>query len=297
MLSELAGFVRSCGEIKITKEEVSLEFITENPSIARRIFTLIKSYTSEIEAFRKSNQLNKNNYYLIEMKGKYAVDDLLFDTDFIKNGDYHNKNYPVGKEVVNTEEELRAYLRGCFLGGGSITNPEKYYHLEFVTKSKDFAEDIRNKLLTKDILGKVSKRKSSYIVYIKEGEQISNFMALIGANQGLLNFENIRIVKELRNNVNRVVNCETANINKTISASMKQIEDIQFLIETENFELLPGDVREVGMIRLENEDSSLSDIVEISGNKYSKSGINYRLKKISKMAEKIRGANNERNES
>lgn len=298
LLSELSGFIRTCGEIKFIDQEIILEFVTENASIARRIFTFLKSYTSDIEAYKqKTNQLNRNNHYLIVMKDKYAIDDLLYDTGFIKNEEYQIRQYKVPDYIVKTEEEIRAYLRACFLGGGSITNPEKSYHLEFVGKTQEFAEDIKEKLNKKSLNGKISNRKSSFIVYLKEAEQISNFMALIGVNQSLLNYENIRIVKELRNNVNRVVNCETANINKTISASMKQIEDIKYLIEIEKFEDLSQDIREVGMLRLENEDASLNDISQISNNKYSRSGINYRLKKISKTAEKFRGANDERNES
>lgn len=298
MLAELSGFVRTCGELKNTKDNISLEFVTENASIARRIFTFLKSYTSELEAYKKkSNQLNKNSNYLIVMKDKYAIDDLLYDTDFVINGQYDNKNYVVNEYIVKTDDELRAYLRSCFLGAGSVTNPEKSYHLEFIGKTKEFAEDIKEKLVKKSLNAKTTMRKSHYIIYLKEAEQISDFMALIGANQSLLNLENIRIVKELRNNVNRVVNCETANISKIITASMKQIEDIEFLIDIGKFSELSSDIREVGQLRLENDDSSLQDISDLTNGKYSRSGINYRLKKISKMAQKLRGANNERNES
>ncbi|MFB0972310.1 MAG: DNA-binding protein WhiA, partial [Neofamilia sp.] len=144
---------------------------------------------------------------------------------------------------------------------------------------------------------KIATRKSSFIVYLKEAEQISDFMALIGTSQSLLKFENVRIVKDLRNNVNRVVNCETANINKTITASMKQIEDINFIKDLGKFDLLSEDIKEVANLRIENEDFSLNEIAELTNGEYSRSGVNYRLKKISGLAEKLRGAADERNES
>lgn len=298
MLAELSGFIRMCTNIKFGSNGPNLEFITENASVARRIFTFLKGYSSEVEAYiRKNTQLKKNNNYIISMTDKYAIDDLLYDTNFAKNGNYFERNYKIGKHIVSDYESLRAYIRGSFLGAGSVTNPEKGYHLELIVNDEEHAEDLKEMLNSINLNAKIATRKANQIVYLKEAEQISDFMALIGANQSLLKFENVRIVKELRNNVNRLVNCETANLNKTVDAATKQVADIEFLMDLGKFNSLSEDLQEIALIRLENHDSSLMEIMELTGSKYSRSGINYRLKKISNIAAKLRGVNNERNKS
>lgn len=298
VLAELSAFVRTCSELKIKNGKLSLEFITENASIARRIFTFLKSYTNSIEAYRKkSTTLNKNGNYIIVMNDKYAIDDLFFDTGFIVNQEYFStRSYKV-KDKLNTDEEQRAYIRASFLGAGTITNPEKSYHLEIVGRNEEYAEDLKDLIANKGLNAKVSQRKSNYIVYLKEAEQISDFMALISTPQSLLKFENVRVLKDLRNNVNRVVNCETANINKQIEASIKQVDDIQYLIDIGKFHELADDLKEIANLRIENEDFTLKEIAEKSLGRYTRSGVNYRLKKISQLAKKFRGANNEGNES
>lgn len=297
-LDELSGFMRTCSVLIDDENNTSLKFVTENASIARRIFTLLKSYTTELEAFSsKNNTFKKTNLYTIVVKDKYAIDDIVYDTEFIFNRDYDNPNYNNPSFIDRNEQSIRAYLRASFLGSGSVTNPERGYHLEFVGRNEEFAEGIKTLLNKKGLNGKISIRKSNFIIYLKEADQISDFMALIGASRSLLKFENVRVVKDLRNNVNRLVNCETANIGKTITASMKQVEDIEYLIDTDRFMELSEDLIEVGKLRLENEESSLKEISELTEGKYSRSGINYRLKKISSLAEKFRGVDYERNES
>lgn len=298
MLAELSGLIRMCTNIKFNKGGVALDFITENASVARRIFTFLKGYSSDVEAYIKKNtQLKKNNNYIISMTDKYSVDDLLYDTDFVHNSEYLNRNYKIGKKLMGDYESLRAYMRGTFLGAGSVTNPEKGYHLELIANDIEHAEDLKYILNSIGLNAKIAERKTNYIIYLKEAEQISDFMALIGANQSLLKFENVRIVKELRNSVNRLVNCETANLNKTVDAATKQVADIEYLMDKGKFNTLPEDLQEIGLVRLDNHDSSLMEIVDLLNSKYSKSGINYRLKKISNIAAKLRGVNNERNES
>ncbi|WP_054251686.1 DNA-binding protein WhiA [Neofamilia massiliensis] len=297
ILAELSAFVRTCCEIKIKSKNISLEFVTENASTARRIFTHLKGYSNQLEAYRKkSTSLVKNGQYIIVMNDKYAIDDLLHDTNFIYNGQYFNKGSYIMADRLKSDKEERAYLRGAFLGAGSITNPEKSYHLEIVCREEDFAEDLKNLINKRGLKARSSKRKNSHIVYIKEAEQISDFMALIGLSQSLLKFENIRVLKDLRNNVNRVVNCETANINKQIEAAQKQIADINYLKEIGKYQGLSDDIKEIAQIRLENEYYTLKEIAEKTKDHYTRSGVNYRLKKISKMAEKHRGAEDERDE-
>ena len=227
-----------------------VEFVTENASIARRIFTFLKSYTQDLEIYRKkNNQLNKRSNYIIIMKDRNSIDDLLYDTGFVKNGNYEEKKYEIDKGLLQLDEEIRSFLRASFLGAGSVTDPEKGYHLELISQNEKLAKDLKDMINKWNLNAKITTRKSSFIVYLKEAEQISDFMALIGTNQSLLKFENVRIVKDLRNNVNRVVNCETANINKTITASMKQIDDIKFIKKLGKFDLLPEDIKEVANLR------------------------------------------------
>ena len=131
--------------------------------------------------------------------------------------------------MVKDDEERRAYIRGAFIGGGSISNPEKTYHLEFVTHSEEYAVDLSKLINSYGLNSKVIQRKNSYIIYIKEGEQIVDLLNIIGAHSCLLELENIRIMKEMRNNVNRLVNCETANLSKTVNAAVRQVESIKLI--------------------------------------------------------------------
>lgn len=297
ILAELSAFVRSCGEIKFLANDLTMEFVTENASIARRIFTLLKNYTQTLEIFRKGiNQSSKKGNYIIRIKDSCSVDDLLFDTQFVLDKNYDNKNYRIADKLMR-DEQTRAYLRASFLGGGSVTDPEKAYHLELVSPNEEHALDLKEILNRRGLKANTTKRRSSHVIYMKEAEQISDFMALIGVNQSLFKFENIRIVKDLRNNVNRLVNCETANINRTINASVKQVEDIRYLMKIGKFDSLPEDLKEVAILRIENEESSLKEIAELTKGKYSRSGINYRLKKIKSLTDKLRGATDERDES
>lgn len=289
-IAELSAFVRTCSVLCNDNDSLTLNFITENASVARRIYTLCKNFSNKIDAEYEKDEFRKRANFIIKMYDEYGILDLLYDTSFFKRGDEMVFNYKSDSHSVYDYGTEKSYIRAAFLGAGSISNPNKSYHLEIVSKNADFVEDLNEKLSTKNFNSRISNRKSTYIVYIKEAERISDFLAYIGANRGVLKFENIRALKDLRNNVNRVVNFETANISKTISASMKQIEDINFIIESDKFNILSDSEKEVARLRLENPESSLKDIVEISNDKFTKSGINYRLKKISSFAEKLRGA-------
>ena len=159
-----------------------------------------------------------------------GVRDLLRDTGIFAEVDgVLTLDYRIDENMVMGEELKRAYIRGAFIGGGSISNPEKTYHLEFVTHSEEYARDLSKLINTFGLNSKVIQRKNSFIIYIKEGEQISNLLGIIGAHTSLLELENIRIMKEMRNNVNRLVNCETANLSKTVNAAVRQVESIKLI--------------------------------------------------------------------
>ena len=190
------------------------------------------------------------------------------------------------EETITDEEELKAIVRGAFLGSGSINDPNKKYHLEILLKSKENAMYLQNIIKMFGI--KIKLLDSNNTIYIKEGEEISKFLALIGATKSVLSFEEIRVLRDTRNNVNRLVNCETANLNKIVNASVKQIEDIKFLKKMKKFDSMPDYLVEIAELRLENPDISLKELGQMLENPIGKSGVNHRLKKIQEYADEIR---------
>lgn len=171
-------------------------------------------------------------------------------------------------------------IRGIFLGSGSVNNPENKYHLEITFKQEKNLNEISDILKKLGINSKNMKIKNKYSIYLKEGEEISKFLALIGANKAVMQFEDIRIQREMRGKVNRLVNCETANLNKTINASIEQIAAIRKLQETGKFNKLNDNLKEIALLRLENPDIALADLGKLLKEPVGKSGVNYRLKKI-----------------
>lgn len=187
--------------------------------------------------------------------------------------------------VFTQEEQIkRICIREAFLKSGFINDPNKEYHLEIVFKRKNKCEEIKNILLDFDINARTIKRGNNYILYLKEGEEISKFLALIGANSAVLKFEEIRVIKDTRNNINRLVNCETANINKIITASVTQIKAIEHLKKINKFNDLPNNLKEIANLRLRNPDSSLEELGKMLEKPIGKSGVNHRLNKIIEIA-------------
>ncbi|MBR2290238.1 MAG: DNA-binding protein WhiA [Clostridia bacterium] len=191
--------------------------------------------------------------------------------------------------AINPKDEVKkTILRGSFLGAGSCTDPEKNYHLEILFGDKKNSEYIANLAKTYGVEFKSIQAKDKVMLYVKEADQVSSFLACIGANKAVLRLEDIRVFKEMKNNVNRMVNCETANLNKTVDAAVSQIEDIKFLQKINRFEELSPEVREVALLRLEHPESSLKELGEMLTEPIGKSGINHRLKKIQNLAEELR---------
>ena len=174
------------------------------------------------------------------------------------------------------------------MGGGSINNPESEYHLEILFSDKNNINEVSEILEKFNINIKVLIRKDKYAIYMKDGEMISRFLALIGAKKSVLDFEAIRVIKEMKNSVNRLVNCETANLNKVVNVSVLQINDIKYIMKKNKFEQLPKSLQEIALLRLKNEHSTLTEIGKMLEKPIGKSGVNYRFKKISEFAEKLR---------
>ena len=193
--------------------------------------------------------------------------------------------YLNGEIINSSDEKLRAIIRGAFLGSGSINNPENKYHLEITFSNIENAEIAVKILEILNIKVKMIQTKSRYSIYIKDGEEISKFLALIGANKAVMQFEDIRIQREMRGKVNRIVNCEAANLNKTINASVEQIAAINKLKNNGEFNKLDENLKEIAILRIENPDMSLIELGKLLKKPIGKSGVNYRLKKIMRIAE------------
>ncbi len=183
----------------------------------------------------------------------------------------------------------RAYIRGAFLAGGSISDPKKSYHFEIVCRSRAQAEQLRETINSFEMDAKIVERKKHYVVYLKEGSQIVDILNIMEAHVALMNLENVRILKEMRNTVNRKVNCETANISKTVNAAVKQVDDIMYIKDTAGLESLPENLREMAELRLEYPEAPLKELGTYLDPPVGKSGVNHRLRKISMIAEELRG--------
>lgn len=287
MKSELSALIKMNGAVSYFDGQWVINVQTENAAIARRIFTLIKNvYRIEIDLLvRKKMKLKKNNVYICRIKKESK--DVLADLDIFSGGMLTNT---ITDEIKNKECCRRSYLRGAFLAGGSVNNPEtSAYHLEIGSLYEEHAQAITNLMNSYELNAKYIDRKRGYIIYLKEAEKIAEFLSLIGGYQALLKFEDIRIVRDMRNSVNRLVNCETANLNKTINASMRQVENIKLIDKEIGIDELPERLREVARIRAENQDMTLKEIGEaVSTGTISKSGINHRLRKLDEIANKLR---------
>lgn len=287
----LSAIMKVSGSISIgSNKQLSFKVTTENPAIARLTFKILKEHF-EIHTrllVRRSNSLKKNNVYMVMITEEMGLREFLSTIRVLDNKeDILSLNYTVPAELIETDATRKAYIRGAFLGAGSISNPEKTYHLEFVTHNEEYANELSKVVNTYGLNSKVIQRKSSFIVYIKEGEQIVDVLNIIGAHTNLLYLENVRIMKEMRNNVNRLVNCETANLSKTVNAAVRQIESIKLIQKEIGLQRLPENLREIAELRLKYPDESLKELGMMLDPQVGKSGVNHRLRRIEKIANEI----------
>lgn len=278
IIAELAAIINSCSIVKTNK--LSLKIVSENEFIVQKFCKLINTIFEENIKIASDN----GKTYKIIINDEYFLKKV-FNT--IEQSINNNRVY--NSVIVNTICCKRAYIRGVFLCSGYISEPNKNYHLEIVCQNEKQAESLKNLINFFDIDAKVIEKKDNFLVYIKEAEQIVEFLNIIEAHQSLLELENIRVLKDVRNNVNRIVNCETANLNKIVSASVKQKENIEYIKNTVGLDYLPKPLREVAILRLENPDISLQELSQMTEPTITKSGVNHRLKKINIIAETIRG--------
>lgn len=266
-IAELAAIMNFCGQYgRDEKGNYTIGFQTENEVVVRKGFTLLKK-TYNIEADSVLNEADMQG--ILQKVG--------------------NLEEPVSRLLIKNACCKRAFLRGAFLSIGSMSDPLKGYHLEFDCTDERKARQLQEVMEAFDIESKIILRKKYYVVYLKEGSGIVDLLNVCEAPVSLMNLENLRILKEMRNSVNRRVNCETANIAKTVNAAARQVEDIEFLRVHYGFQNLPEALREMAEIRLENPDAPLKELGEYFHPPIGKSGVNHRLRKLSQLAEKVRG--------
>ena len=241
-------------------------------------------------AIRRNAFLKKNRTYTVAVrKNEDAVRVLQAARLLCEDGDVYENMSVVKNLIIQNSCCRRAFIRGAFLAAGSISDPEKFYHFEIVCASMEKAEQLKEIIATFSVEAKIVVRKKYYVVYIKEGSQIVEILSVMEAPVALMELENIRILKEMRNSVNRQVNCETANINKTVSAAVKQLEDIEYIRDTVGLDYLPESLAEIAQARLERPDATLKELGEALSPPVGKSGVNHRLRKVSAIAENLRG--------
>lgn len=274
---ELLGYLATN---HIIVEKSKIRFSTESEYTINRFGKLISN-------------IDKNNNYEIGLSGKSFCITLpklqLEEISYHKNKIYLNQN--LIEEQTKKEELLaKALVRGVFLGSGSISNPKNSYHLEMTLRLQENAKIIETILAKYNIIFKILKKKNDYALYTKEGDEISKFLALVQANQAVLQFEEIRVYRNIRNNVNRKVNCETANLNKTVNAAVKQIEAINYLKKVGKFESLSQSLKQIAELRIEYPDLSLQELGKLLPNPIGKSGVNHRLHAICQIVEELKEA-------
>ncbi|MCW6675418.1 DNA-binding protein WhiA [Aerococcaceae bacterium NML160702] len=284
--AELAALIRMNGALNIHQQQLILNVQSENAAIARRILALLRDhYQSDSEVIvRRKMKLKKNNVYIVRCRQNVSA--LLADLNIF---DGLLPIPHVSPTIMQDEQRKRSYLRGAFLAAGSVNNPESSrYHLEIYSNYEEHNEDICQMMNDFHLNARTIVRRNGYITYLKEAEKIAEFLAIIGANRATLKFEDVRIMRDMRNSVNRLVNCETANVNKIINASQKQIESIKLIAERNGLEDLPEKLRVMAEFRLANPDLSLIELGEqIPGGPISKSGVNHRLRKLVEIAENL----------
>jgi len=254
----LFGSTTASGAIKI---------VTENPSVARRIFKLYKimfNMTAKVVI----NKHPAQSVYHVELENAVSV--------MKKIG----LNFRINNDLILDECCRKSFIRGAFLGGGSMSDPERSYHMEFVTRHRKLSNDLCAVFEEFDMSPGVITRKSNYVVYFKNGEAAADILNICGAHTALMKLENMMIIKDVKNNVNRAVNCETANVNKTVEAALAQVAAIIKIKKAGGFGKLPTHLREIAELRIDNPESSIAELAELSGKPITKSGVSHRLNRI-----------------
>lgn len=290
-IAELAAILQFCARIEKNENgENALVVNAENEVIVKKCFTLLrKTFNIETSAIKNDENTGiKLEHSTISITNQSLVWNIFQALKLIgDNGMFYGFEEPVNPLLVKNSCCRRAFLRGAFLCVGSMSDPVKGYHLELVTDNERKAFQIQQIIREFELDAKIIRRKKYFVVYLKEGSNIVDFLNICEAHVSLMQFENERIVKEMRNSINRRVNCETANISKTVNAAAKQISDIEKIRDRVGFSNLPQNLREMALVRMEYPDASLKELGQYLVPPVGKSGVNHRLRKLSEIADEI----------
>jgi DNA-binding protein WhiA len=286
-IAELTALLRMGGTVLIGgKSYLGITFTTENAAVARKVLSLIKrgfNLRTEVTVSR-GQRLKKRNTYAIKVLPSPQVTELLSQLGILQGDQI---NVASDRDLLRRSCCRRTYLRGAFLGGGSVNKPEGVYHLELVTGNVNFAETLIWAMKPFRLPARMTDRKNEYVVYLKDGDAIAAFLQVIGAHDALMVFENIRVVKDMRNQVNRLVNCETANLQKTVNASVRQTEKIRRIARKVGLENLTHSLRVAAELRISHPEGSLQDLVDALDGRVGRSGMNHRLRKLEQIADEL----------
>jgi len=282
--AELAALIRIEGTLHITgHERYRLEVATETAPVARKVIKLLHGiYGLKTELTVRRSVLHKTNNYLITVPGQPKLTQALADLGILD--ETLGLSYGIAPQLVKRDCCAISYLRGAFLGGGFVADPHGDFHFELTAESAEMADALVELMARFDIDARVAQRRATYAVYLKGAEPIVTFLALVGAHRALLRTEDVRIVKSMRNDVNRLVNAETANLAKTAEAALEQIDAINTLVEARGLESLPPALQELALLRLENPDVSLRELGELADPPLTKSAVYHRVRRIEELA-------------
>ncbi|MEN6389642.1 MAG: DNA-binding protein WhiA [Syntrophomonas sp.] len=283
--SELASLLLFAGQVEKTANGQLLKITVENAATARKIYQYVKEFSpwpATVESEAK-NRFRKSRAYDVVIEPKDSDKEVLEEMGLLyPTARRHAPWNLLGKSCCR-----RSFIRGLFLTRGFINRPEGNYHLELVLGDTRLAAEVQKLLQKMGLKAGCIERKNHLVVYLKDSEKIADFLRLIGASKALLDFENARILKSMRNTVNRQVNCETANLVKTIDASVRQVELMEKLIQSQRWEMLSPQLKELAMVRLKYPDSTLKELGEMLNPPLSKSGAAYRMRKLEQTAEEL----------
>lgn len=286
-MAELAAYFQFCSRgASEENDRNALRIQTENKIVARKCFTLLKkTFKIYVDVTVRRNSVQAGNVtYLLRLEEHPMRRKVM---DALKIAEWE-KGACTNALLLKNSCCKRAFLRGAYLAAGSISDPYKGYHMEIVCQKLQQAEQMQRLLADFGLEAKSTQRKKHYVVYIKDSENIADFLNVIEAHRALMEFENARIYKGVRNTVNRQMNCDSANINKIVSAANRQVEDITYIREVYGLEKLPDALREMAYVRLENPDAPLGDLGKLLDPPVGKSGVNHRLRKLGEFAKNLR---------
>lgn len=290
-IAELAAIISALGRISVRLDgRLFLVIQSESPMVARKAAVLLqKGFQIKPDvSVMGSGDWKKSHVYTLALRCHEEVSRVLQATKFLQeNGVLRDLELPVDNRVIQSACCRRAFLRGAFLSSGSISNPQKSYHFEIVCGNEEKAEQIRKVMVSFEVDAKIVLRKKYHVVYVKESDGIADLLNIMEAHLSLMELENIRILRGISGSVNRKVNCETANLNKTVSAAVEQVRDIQLIEEKRGLDSLPDGLREMAYVRLENPDMPLKELGGLLDPPVGKSGVNHRLRKLKAIAEEL----------